>query len=74
MGYSDEQVRDLKETIDAAPCDVVLIASPVDLRRLLHFRKPAIRVSYEVEEIGEPKLSAILQEFAANLPAKVVSQ
>jgi predicted GTPase len=65
MGYSDEQVRDLRNTIEAADCDAVVVASPVDLRRLLHFKKPAVRVSYEVEERGEPRLTTILLDFAA---------
>jgi predicted GTPase len=69
MGYGEDQMRDLKQTIDAVPCDAVLVASPVDLSRLLHFDKPAIRVRYEVEELGEPKLSTILHGFMAQLPA-----
>jgi predicted GTPase len=69
MGYGEDQMRDLKQTIDAVPCDVVLVASPVDLSRLLHFDKPAVRVRYEVEELGEPKLSTILHGFMAQLPA-----
>jgi predicted GTPase len=69
MGYSEDQMRDLKQTIDAVPCDTVIVASPVDLSRLLHFDKPSVRVRYEVEELGEPKLSTILQGFMAQLPA-----
>ena len=65
MGYGDEQVRDLEVTIRAVPCEVVVVASPVDLRRLMQIDKPAVRVSYEVEEMGEPKLTPILREFAA---------
>jgi predicted GTPase len=71
MGYSEEQMRDLKATIDAVPCDTVVVASPVDLSRLLHFNKPSVRVRYEVEELGEPKLSTILAGFMAQLPAPV---
>jgi predicted GTPase len=63
MGYSDEQVRELGETIEAVPCDAVLVASPVDLRRLLHFSKPAVRVSYEVEETADKELARIIREF-----------
>jgi predicted GTPase len=69
MGYGEDQMRDLKQTIDAVPCDMVLVASPVDLSRLLHFDKPSIRVRYEVEELGEPKLSTILNGFMAQLSA-----
>ncbi len=67
MGYGDEQVRDLKATIDAVPCDAVLVASPVDLRSLLDFGTPAVRVSYQVEEVGEPKLSPLLREFGRQI-------
>ena len=71
MGYSDDQMRDLKQTIDAVPCDTVVVASPVDLSRLLHFEKPSVRVRYEVEELGEPKLTPILQEFMAGISRAV---
>ena len=69
MGYSDMQRHELEETIRRTPCDTVVVASPVDLSRLLHFDKPSVRVHYEVEELGEPKLSTILQGFMAQLPA-----
>ncbi|HEV2686261.1 MAG TPA: GTPase, partial [Actinomycetota bacterium] len=60
MGYSDEQVRDLAETINRTPADVVVIATPVDLRRLAELRKPAVRVTYELEEEGSPTLADVL--------------
>jgi len=60
MGYSDEQVSDLAQTIDHTPADVVVIATPVDLRRLATFSKPAVRVTYELEEEGEPTLADVL--------------
>ena len=71
MGYSEAQMNDLKQTIDAVPCDTVVVASPVDLSRLLHFDKPSVRVRYEVEELGEPKLSTVLQDFFAGIPSPV---
>ena len=64
MGYSDLQVDDLAKTIDAVDCDVVLIASPVDLRKLLHIKKPALRVRYEMRELGPPHLGTIVRDFA----------
>ena len=70
MGYGDEQIADLEATIEAVPCDLVVVASPVDLRRLLRLSKPAVRVSYEVEERGEPKLSPLLREFAARVKTR----
>ena len=60
MGYSDEQVADLAATINATPADVVVIATPVDLRRLADIQKPAVRVTYELEEEGSPTLADVL--------------
>ena len=60
MGYSDEQVADLAETINRTPADVVVIATPVDLRRLAELNKPAARVTYELEEEGSPTLADVL--------------
>ena len=60
MGYSDEQVADLAETINRTPADLVVIATPVDLRRLAGLNKPAARVTYELEEEGSPTLADVL--------------
>jgi predicted GTPase len=65
MGYGDEQVRELAETIRATPADVVLVATPIDLRHLIEFSTPALRVRYELQEIGEPTFDGILAEFLA---------
>jgi predicted GTPase len=65
MGYGFDQIRDLEQTINRIDCDLVLIATPVDLRRLITIRQPSCRVRYEFEEIGG-KLRGIL----TNLPAK----
>jgi predicted GTPase len=65
MGYGDEQIRELAETIQATPADVVLVATPIDLRHLIEFSTPALRVRYELQEIGEPTLDGILAEFLA---------
>jgi predicted GTPase len=61
MGYSDRMIADLSATIDATPCDVVIIATPIDLRRLTTFTTPAVRVQYELEEIGAPTIADVLQ-------------
>ncbi|HEX6261379.1 MAG TPA: cyclic 2,3-diphosphoglycerate synthase [Actinomycetota bacterium] len=67
MGYSDEQIRELEETIDAVPCDLVMVATPVDLSRIASFSKPSVRVGYELEEgEGQPTIAEVL---AARLPA-----
>ena len=60
MGYGESQTRDLEETINATPCDLVLVATPIDLRRLVNIRHPVDRVRYELQVIGEPTLEAVL--------------
>jgi predicted GTPase len=63
MGYSPQQIAEMEETIDAVPCDVVMIATPVDLTRVARFSKPSVRVLYELEEAaGQPTLASILDE------------
>lgn len=61
MGYSDVQRKELAETINAAPADLVLIATPVDLRSIVEIDLPAYRVTYELEEIGAPTLDDVLR-------------
>ena len=67
MGYGDQQVKDLTATINKVPCDVVVIGTPIDLKRVAKFKKPAVRVQYELQEIGEPNLKTVLDEFVAKL-------
>ena len=62
MGYSDQQRRDLAETINASDADAVLIATPIDLRKVVDLEKPAFRVTYELEVVSEPSLEQILTE------------
>jgi predicted GTPase len=62
MGYGEQQMEDLRQTIEATPCDLVIAATPTDVIRLLNLESPAIRVRYELQEIGAPTLEdAILQ-------------
>ena len=63
MGYGEEQMRDLEETINAVPCDVVVVGTPIDLARIIDIEKPTVRVRYELQEIGRPKLWDILDSF-----------
>lgn len=63
MGYGKKQMKDLEDTINRADCDVVIIATPVDLRRLVNINKPAVRVQYELETIGSPSLEDVLKGF-----------
>ena len=63
MGYGDEQIAELAETIRRSDADVVLIGTPIDLRRLIAIDdRPALRVRYRLEEIGEPTLQQIFAE------------
>ncbi|MFQ5824413.1 MAG: cyclic 2,3-diphosphoglycerate synthase [bacterium] len=64
MGYGDQQIADLEATINAAACDAVIIGTPIDLRKLIKINKPAVRVTYELQEIGRPNLEDVLQRFA----------
>jgi predicted GTPase len=63
MGYGERQMKDLEKTINSVTADVVVVATPIDLGRLLRLNKPAVRVRYELEEIGVPKLDDILEGF-----------
>jgi len=62
MGYGREQMEDLRETIARSDAEVVLIGTPIDLRRLIELDKPALRVSYRLQELDEPGLAEIMQE------------
>ncbi len=72
MGYSKEQIRDMEKTINACACDVVVVATPIDLRRLVNMKRPAVRVGYELEEIGRPKLEDVIRECLAKIAASQV--
>jgi predicted GTPase len=62
MGYGRAQVDDLRETIERSDADLVLIGTPIDLRRLVDFERPALRVTYRLQEVGEPTLEDVLAE------------
>ena len=63
MGYGEQQVRDLEETIRNTDCDSVIIATPIDLNRICKIDKPNTRVYYDLQEIGSPNLQEVLEEF-----------
>jgi len=65
MGYGEQQLRDLEKSINNTKCDSVIVATPIDLQRIINIEKPATRVNYELQEIGDPTLSQILDEFVA---------
>jgi predicted GTPase len=62
MGYGRKQMEDLRETIARSDAEVVLIGTPIDLRRLIELDKPALRVSYRLQELDEPGLAEILAD------------
>ncbi len=75
MGYGAIQRQELEETINGVPCDMVLVATPIDLARIIKLNKPHLRVTYEVEEVGHPQLAELLAKFAReHAPAKLQPQ
>ena len=63
MGYGDQQVKDLEATINKTDCDTVVIATPIDLNRIVKIKKPTVKVEYDLQEIGSPNLTEVLDEF-----------
>ncbi|MBM4404541.1 MAG: GTPase [Candidatus Cloacimonetes bacterium] len=63
MGYSDQQIKDMEETINNTDCEAVVIATPIDLRRIITITKPACVVTYELQEIGVPTIAEVLKNF-----------
>lgn len=62
MGYGAQQVKDLETTINRTKCDLVIVATPIDLGRILKINKPSVRVFYNLQEIGTPDLDSVLGE------------
>ena len=62
MGYSEQQLHDLETTINASGADVVVIGTPMDLRRIIDIQLPAVQVGYDLQEIGSPTLADVLSE------------
>src|SRR5213592_4106872 len=63
MGYGQKQREDLRETIERCDPDLVLIGTPIDLRRLIDFGRPALRITYRLQEVGEPTLADVLARY-----------
>ena len=70
MGYSAQQIKDLEKTINDTDCESVVIATPIDLRRIIKIKKPACQVQYELQEIGVPTIADVLQGFGKNKKKK----
>ncbi|MFH1584277.1 MAG: cyclic 2,3-diphosphoglycerate synthase [Actinomycetota bacterium] len=67
MGYSDEQIKELEQTIINSPCEVVVVGTPINLLKLIKINKPAVRVKYELKDVGTPNLKQIIKQFLKNL-------
>jgi predicted GTPase len=63
VGYGGKQIAELKETIDATPCDVVLLGTPIDLRKVINLNKPTVRVKYELQVLGPVCLEELVDDF-----------
>jgi predicted GTPase len=72
MGYSDRQLRELEQTIDAAECDVVVTGTPIDLGRLITSRHPIRHATYDLQEVGKPTLVELLQPIVARVGRRPV--
>jgi len=66
MGYGVEQMKELEETINRVPADVVVLGTPTDISRYLRINKPVVRVRYEVREL-EGSLAAVIDEFLTRI-------
>jgi predicted GTPase len=69
VGYGDAQVRDLEETIGRVPCDLVIVATPVDLTRIVRIDQPMLRARYALAETTRPDLSDLLKERMKRWPS-----
>src|SRR5690625_3321961 len=63
MGYGEQQLQDLEDTINQADCDAVIIGTPIDLSRVISINKPTTRVHYDLNEIEGPDLKEVLKDF-----------
>lgn len=66
MGYGKKQIKELEESINKSDAEVVVIGTPIDLTKIIDIKKPSIRVTYELQEIGKPDLEEVLSNFLEN--------
>ncbi len=71
MGYSEEQRKELEETINRAECDLVIVGTPVNLAKFLHIQWPTLRVTYEIEEVEGSTIREAIVEFASKHPIEI---
>ena len=71
MGYGEQQLRDLEATINAIDCDAVVIATPIDLNRIIKINKPSVKIGYDLQEIGTPDLAMVVADFVRQHQLKI---
>jgi predicted GTPase len=62
-GYGGEMLKDMEATVNAVECDAVVVGTPIDLARIIDIKKPSTRVYYDLQEIGTPNLTDVIDEF-----------
>jgi predicted GTPase len=62
LGYGEEQLKELEEVINLIPADLVVVATPINLSRVIKMNKDSVRVIYELQEIGKPTLRDLIEE------------
>lgn len=70
MGYGDDQLKDLEDTIANINCDTVIIGTPIDLRRVIKIKQYSVRVTYDLAERTQPDIKTILTEFVKKMKIK----
>jgi predicted GTPase len=70
MGYGEQQMKDLEQTIANTPCDAVVIGTPIDLPRFIKIKQPVVKIGYELQEIGQPTLETVLEDFVKKFNLK----
>ena len=63
MGYNDQQIKDMEDTLNKADCEIIIDGSPIDLGKLIKSNKPIIRVSYDIEPVKSPTIEETLDKF-----------
>ncbi|MDI6807677.1 MAG: cyclic 2,3-diphosphoglycerate synthase [Candidatus Eisenbacteria bacterium] len=71
LGYIASQIKDLEETVNSCSCDSVLVATPIDLRRMINVKKPSVRARYDVREKGKPDLREVVHGFVSRIRSGV---
>ena len=63
MGYNDQQIKAMEETLNKSKCDLIINGSPIDLAKLINSNKPIVRVTYDIEAVSSPTIEEVLDEF-----------